>query len=892
MSTSYQPTTYHPDGVTTTFGFAWPYLERSDIVVTVNEAPWPFTFVDDQTVKIVDGLGQPLAAGPDIPILINRVTPDTPDYAAFLGSANLTADDLNRARLQVLYLIQERSGGQWGQIGSVVGLLQNQIETLSGALDNLSFAEGVLTTGLETLATFQGALTAVTNQATALAAQINGIVAQEAADVIELKSQITDLTTTQNNQSAGFTSAINVLTATDTALGSRIDTLSAHVNSLTPTNADGSIFDPAELAASITQAAIVQVMADQAMGQRVDALEVTVTNAGTTYDALVQTEQNARIAADGALANQINTIQAAVGGDTAQVIQTIQTNVTTLQGQVTGLDAQYTLKVGAQRSDGTQVVAGIGLAAYSNNSETNSEIVIEAGRLLFVDGNNPNGATINIMEAGLVGGQPTLIIPANVLGDKTYPGQIMVDGSIQGVSMAANTITGDKIVAGAITAREISVNYGVNLLPNSTFTENSGGIPASWGVGGPIYANGWNVVGMDPAGATLAGVHTFYFYQAPSRGDGNQDPSVCAYLLSSPVAIQPNTRYEGSIYSGAPGCTVECYLQFYDAAGNGTGNSYDGGVPGASSNPQLAGAGTNLANWLRIGGFATSGPNDAQARLIVRKYETKVVAGASAAYLTMPMVAQTGVSATHYSPWCPSGLGTLITPAGITTPSIAAISANLGHITTATIDIAGDGAGAWGYQRTANKWYGDGSLGFLAARNQSSGQTLFEANVGTGILQMESGGGFNLQGPGFQLTNGGLTINQLNVIGSLQVAGGAIATSAQASGNNPTIAVNVPAGQTWYVLGVAYFAPVDYGTNANGASTQVTYGLTSVAGAISVGFAYPTAVTENNTPTSYSRSPMTLANMYPLGPGSYTIGATQSSAVTNVILVLTIFKRP
>ena len=98
-------------------------------------------------------------------------------------------------------------------------------------------------------------------------------------------------------------------------------------------------------------------------------------------------------------------------------------------------------------------------------------------------------------------------------------------------------------------------------------------------------------------------------------------------------------------------------------------------------------------------------------------------------------------------------------------------TSRLGYVNAGRIDIASDGAGGWGYVRSANKWLGDGSSGFIFARSDW-GDVFAEIQAGAMRLSMHRDGGYmRLEGPWGRLDNIGMEINQLNVIGALQIRG-------------------------------------------------------------------------------------------------------------------------
>ena len=98
-----------------------------------------------------------------------------------------------------------------------------------------------------------------------------------------------------------------------------------------------------------------------------NALAATVTNA-----AAIQTETNARISADDALATQITTAQSTLGSNLAAAQTTLQTNINTVNGKVTEIGALYTAKVQANGliggfgvyNDGTEVQAGFDVDTF------------------------------------------------------------------------------------------------------------------------------------------------------------------------------------------------------------------------------------------------------------------------------------------------------------------------------------------------------------------------------------------------------------------------------------------------------------------------------------------------------------------------------------------------
>ena len=655
-------TTYTTDGVQTRFTFNWPYLERSHIMVTRDMAPAMFKFINDYEVEVKTLFGEPLPEGEVLKIF--RVTPDLVSFAEFKDATNLSALDLNRARLQVLFLIQERSGGIAGSVSQVVQLLVNEIETLSGALDSLQYSQGLLTAGLQTIDDLGTRITVVENEGDALSQAINDAIENFDGTLGVVSTRMDAVEAQQNNLQASVNSQIATLVTSDLIQASRVDTLEAKVDAID--NDEGT----EALAASLIQAAVAQVKNGVALAQRIETLEVQV---GDDIQALIQQEQTARASADEALAQQITTLQATIDDNIAQVIEDMSATVEAVDGKVTNLNAQYVLKAQVQRPDGKPVMAGIALAATANNDMSGSEIVMMSDRLVFADPSSVNGPLKPLFISGNVDGSPTFIIPSNVMGDRTYPGRLLVDGSIEGRSVAANTITGDKLTAGSITTREIDVNLGVNLMVNSTFVQ---GLDA-WSTGDNI---GGGVFGINGAGTAWAPVGGFAatVFHGNINWNGTPVSDRFAEFVSAQVPVVPGDRYEFSVYTGMHRCNGRVILQFLDASGNSVS-----ALAATEDNAFEAPGGQVMSSWKRLSGFGAAPSNAASVRLLMRKGPTLPGYADSWGMFTLPFVATAKPNQTRPSPWTPSGLGTKITPAGISTPSLSALTAIIGLLRTA-----------------------------------------------------------------------------------------------------------------------------------------------------------------------------------------------------------------
>ncbi|MDM0006446.1 phage tail fiber protein [Variovorax sp. J22G73] len=665
MTTIYQPfVSYEGDGATTRFVFNFPYLSRSDVMVTRDEAPALFKFVDDHTLDIHTLFGEPLPDGEKIKIF--RQTPDLDAFAEFKDASLMTAADLNRARLQVLYLIQERSGGIAGSVSSVVSTITNEIETLSGALDSLSYSQGLLTAGLQTIGALTSGLSDVQDAQAAVQQLINDTIAGFDATTGTLTTRLDQVESKQNNLQAAVSSQIATLVGNDMAMSSRIDSVVAEL--------DGPGLEDLTHAAIITSA-IAEANSHVAQAKDILTVKAQINDA----TALIQVERDARVNADGALAQQITALQTQIGENIAQVIEDMQTSIDTVDGKVTGLSAQYTLKAAVQRADGKPVMASIGLAATDNDDMSGSEIVMMANRLVFADSSAPNGALKPMFVAGNVDGSPTFVIPANVMGDKTYPGRLLVDGAVEARAIAADAVTADKIKAGSVTVEKLDVTGGTNRAWNSEFIEQANNLPRQWNIGGNTL--GWCAYAMNLSSWTVAAGNTHYIRQ--SATDGVTDiASKSAYMLSDPIPVTGGERYEYSAYVGVHRCSADINLYLYASDGTFiTSAPLVAGQTDAQAAESFQG-GVLLTGYKRIGGFILPPAGAATARLILRKSSHATGQTDSYLFWTKPFVAPCNPNQTRFSPYNVSGLGTYITPAGISTPSISALSANFGTFVT------------------------------------------------------------------------------------------------------------------------------------------------------------------------------------------------------------------
>lgn len=334
----------------------------------------------------------------------------------------------------------------------------------------------------------------------------------------------------------------------------------------------------------------------------------------------------------------------------------------------------------------------------------------------------------------------------------------------------------------------ITVGRSGNLLTNSAllstrgWTSDLAGMPFSEAVFEKDYpSNDW---------APLGG-HSLCIYQPNLYYNGQE---VVNQWYSDVVPIDPGKRYEFSMGSAAHRCKCRALVVFY--YGDGT---YASGEVISEYNNASHGGGRGLNGWKRLFAFVTPPAGAAGVRLFFQKFPTFPDGSTNSyAWFTQPYLGVASSSQAVPTDYSVAGVATTIGPDGIITPSLSALSANLGYISAGRMDITSDGAGGVGYVRSAGKSYGDGANGWIMARG-ADGNSYVELKVGAGRLRFGSWGDYGIDMPGISMSSGGLTIGQVDVINTLNIAGNAVTvpTSATASSlvqpATPTAVLTCPA---------------------------------------------------------------------------------------------------
>ena len=212
---------------------------------------------------------------------------------------------------------------------------------------------------------------------------------------------------------------------------------------------------------------------------QVNQINVIAAKSGDNAAAVVA-EQTARADADSALAQSVTTLQSTLGDEIAQVETNAQTDIETLNGEVTNIGALYTTKVNVNGliggfgiyNDGSEVLAGFDVDTFFVGRTQANKVkpfIIKDGET-FIDEAVIQSLTFNKMrsEDGTLAFTPTVY---DGLGNVTEAGklkalfieadQLEVDYakitniSVTSADIATAAITGAKIQNGTITNAKI-----------------------------------------------------------------------------------------------------------------------------------------------------------------------------------------------------------------------------------------------------------------------------------------------------------------------------------------------------------------------------------------------------------------------------------------------------
>lgn len=418
-------------------------------------------------------------------------------------------------------------------------------------------------------------------------------------------------------------------------------------------------------------------------------------------------------------------------------------------------------------------ITGIAL----NNDGQSSSFVILADKFAFAQTSDVPGAYKYPFIAGTVAGISTIGISGLLVVDGTIKTRALEAESVTADKVKTRTLTANQVALGALTADVVNIGKSINLLDNSSFARRPGnqGQPSGWGtftsianrptpsiVFGSNFSSTYN----------LQGGVSGYIEQVDADYNGFAFYDRNAQVFSSFVPATGGERYEASFYAATHRCQATIVLQFFDYQDNLLQST------GATPLEYPNGNGVILADYFRIGHFATAPANTAKARLIMIKGATLPGRANSYLFYCCPFLGVATANQTALSPYSSTGLVVKLSPEGIVTPSLAAFSADLGNVTAGTMTITGEtnGGNGWGYLRSPDKWL-DGAWGWILARH-NNGNMFVDFTIGGMKFAMQNIANVPyaiMDWGGIVFDNSGsLTVRALNVIGTGNVIAGSM----------------------------------------------------------------------------------------------------------------------
>lgn len=513
--------------------------------------------------------------------------------------------------------------------------------------------------------------------------------------------------------------------------------------------------------------------------------------------------------------------------------------------------------------DGTITNAKIGNLAVDDAKISSLNVSkLQAGSLAvgsFIQSTNyvANSAGFRINANGSVEFNNAIIRGGAFIGNGTVGGiQIAptyiqssnYDGNGNGFRLDANGTL--SLPNGSVNAAQLNVGAGANLLYDSQWVMRTGQFNAT-----PI---GWDLFANEIGTADFHNQDDFPDWFPPTvKGVVAQNFGVGAHgagyymIAQGRFPAMPGRRYECHILSGAHRCRVYAYFVWFDGYNNEIGYSQDFLI----LNDEQAPGGRYLSSFKKVGCFGTAPSTAAWGLLRVIKDPTKS-GDSSYAFLCQPFVGFARANQTAFSDYSPSGIGTIITPMGISTPSLQAISGVMGNLYAGSVR-GGSFAGGYDWPYDGGGGYYLGPEGLLLGNGRSTNQ----------YFQVEANG--NLHTPGFTVIGGRMNVFQVDVMGGLQIRSGEVATTTWGRGQGSAfVDIGVPAGTNATVMLVASWqgGPVNPGVSS-------TYNLINVPGQTVVSGSYIAYYTGGGdvgiTPVYAGwQPPVTMTSIIGLGGGT------------------------
>ena len=204
--------TYTANGILTQFSFTFPYLEESDVKVSLDgtdQATTEYSFANATTIEF----NTAPTNGQDVRIY--RVTDTDAAQATFFAGSSIRAQDLNDNNLQLLYATQEtvnrRVDSTGGSMTGDLDMNQNKvIDLATPTADNDASTKAYVDSTLGTAGGYASAAATSASQAAASATAA-------ATSATNAATSETNAGTSETNAATSATNAANSATAASTA---------------------------------------------------------------------------------------------------------------------------------------------------------------------------------------------------------------------------------------------------------------------------------------------------------------------------------------------------------------------------------------------------------------------------------------------------------------------------------------------------------------------------------------------------------------------------------------------------------------------------------------------------------------------------------------------------
>jgi len=310
--------------------------------------------------------------------------------------------------------------------GSVAARIKTETDARAAALLQEAQARGAAITTEQT---------ARSTADTALGQRIDTVTAANGTNAAAIQAEVTARTTadTALGQRIDTVTAANATNAAamsaeqtarvnaDSALAQRVDGVYAQINPPLAGETGWNAGSTAVLAGVWSEQS-ARATEDMALGVRIDAVTAQVGQNA----AAITSEQTARATAVSALAQRIDTVEAELGEDLAATVEQTSQAVATLDGK---LQAMYSVKLGVT-SGGQYYAAGMGIGIENTPQGMQSQVLFQADRFAVINVANGAISTPFVIQGGQV------FINSAVIGDGTI-GMAKIATALQSTNYVA-----------------------------------------------------------------------------------------------------------------------------------------------------------------------------------------------------------------------------------------------------------------------------------------------------------------------------------------------------------------------------------------------------------------------------------------------------------------------